>query len=356
MKDMSNRQIAWTETELLATDAIAEPLLANGRRCHGGFNAQGEYVSPRTAGRWPAIRQWQRAHEEQSGRTILDAPLDQWPKPFPSVSQTKFLLRNGITLPTAAMLTRIGTVEGFGGLIREVGIGDLQPHFDDSIANTALSHLETGLFEAHARDEVGFENEAGHKEMWFAARDIAFDHAYSQDETSAMLLRAGFGAPAASGEVGAAPAPPARLVHEIDGGLESMLRFMIGLMFIEVSAFHTFAWAEAVLSDSELVAGDGEAALLVQYIRSDEAPHIAYLQTALTETRDRTMTTIDGGTIAGSVVIQRLWDSALADSLGPRREAFRQSNIDEVRFAVRHRTDGEDLLREFLSLSEAPTA
>ena len=29
---------------------------------------------------------------------------------------------------------------------------------------------------------------------------------------------------------------------------------MIGLLFIEVSAFHTFAWAEAVVSDPDLVA------------------------------------------------------------------------------------------------------
>ena len=30
-----------------------------------------------------------------------------------------------------------------------------------------------------------------------------------------------------------------------------MLRRMVGLLFIEVSAFHTFAWAEEVLSDTD---------------------------------------------------------------------------------------------------------
>ena len=35
---------------------------------------------------------------------------------------------------------------------------------------------------------------------------------------------------------------------------------MIGLLLIEISAFHGFRWAEAVLGDTELVAGDGEAA------------------------------------------------------------------------------------------------
>ena len=33
-----------------------------------------------------------------------------------------------------------------------------------------------GLYEAHARDEAGFEDEGGHKQMWFAARDIAFEN------------------------------------------------------------------------------------------------------------------------------------------------------------------------------------
>ena len=63
---------------------------------------------------------------------------------------------------------------------------------------------------------------------------------------------------------------------------------MIGLLLIEISAFHGFRWAEAVLGDAELVAGDGAAATLVSYIRSDETPHVAWLRTALSEMRDRT--------------------------------------------------------------------
>ena len=83
---------------------------------------------------------------------------------------------------------------------------------------------------------------------------------------------------------------------------------MIGLLFIEVSAFHTFAWAEAVLSDTDLVAGDGEAAALVGCIRTDETPHVDYLRTTLTEMRDRTLVGDSGRTIAGAEVIGTLWD------------------------------------------------
>ena len=67
-----------------------------------------------------------------------------------------------------------------------------------------------------------------------------------------------------------------------------MVTLMVRVLFIEISAFHTFAWAEAWLSDRELVEGDGAAARLVRYIRADETPHVDYLRTALSEMRDRT--------------------------------------------------------------------
>ena len=51
-----------------------------------------------------------------------------------------------------------------------------------------------------------------------------------------------------------------------------MVGRMIGLLLIEISAFHGFHWAEAVLSDTDLVAGDGEAARIISYIRADETP------------------------------------------------------------------------------------
>ena len=74
-----------------------------------------------------------------------------------------------------ATLTRIGTVEGYGANIRLLQPVNIQRHFVEDIRGTATTHLGGGLFEAHGRDEAGWEEEAGHKDMWFAARDIAFD-------------------------------------------------------------------------------------------------------------------------------------------------------------------------------------
>jgi hypothetical protein len=105
--------------------------------------------------------------------------------------------------------------------------------------------------------------------MWFAARDVAFENPVTDDMTQTMLVRMGILPPTGSAEPGTiagdrrsdAPVPRSRSVARDD------VRRMVGLLFIEVSAFHTFAWAEAVLADTDLVAGDGSAAELVRCIR-----------------------------------------------------------------------------------------
>jgi hypothetical protein len=113
-----------------------------------------------------------------------------------------------------------------------------------------------------------------------------------------------------------------------------MIRRMTSLLFIEVSAFHTFAWAEAVLSEPDLVAGDGDAAELVRCIRTDETPHVDYLRTALTEMRDRTFVGESGKKIAGTEVIGTIWDAALELSLGANRDNARQVVLGEIEHAL----------------------
>ncbi len=351
---MPEVQLTWTERELLADHETVEPLVAGGVHCHGGFDANGAYVSPRTANRTPAVAAWQQSHRDQFGTEILDAPIELWPEVFPNVAQSKYLLREGVREPTISSLTRIGTVEGFGSMIRAVKVESLQSHFDESIAGTATAHLQGGLFEAHARDEAGWEDEGGHKQMWFAARDVAFEHPVSDDMTQTMLERMGIVAPGSSPptpEEVRRNAEAMRRFPDLDLSLEMMLRRMVGLLFIEVSAFHTFAWAEEVLSDGDLVAGDGAAAALVSYIRADETPHVDYLRTALTEMRDRTFVGASGKKIPGAVVIDTLWDTALEQSLGANRENFIRTATAELEHALESHPRRADVLEGFHALS-----
>jgi hypothetical protein len=352
---MTTKQVEFTEEELLASHDVAEPLVAGGVRCHGGFDEAGDYVSPRTKVRGPAIAAWKEQRAEQFGTPLLDVPLETWPEHFPNVAQAKHLIRAGVPEPIISTLTRIGTVEGFGAMIRYSLIPELQQAFDEDIRGTAMTHLDRGLYEAHARDEAGFEDEGGHKQMWFAARDIAFDSPVTEDETQLMLERMGITPPGAGGAPNLAKMRADAMARrvlpdDVDFDLEMLVERMTRLLLIEISAFHTFAWAEEVLSDDALVGGEGEAARLVSYIRADESPHVENLKTVLSEMRDRTWVSTEGRRYEGKDMIGRVWDRAVSESLGARRQDTLNVTLGELKHALAGRSNGADVLEEFHSL------
>jgi hypothetical protein len=348
---MTTQQVEFTEDELLADPDIAEPLVLDGIVCHGGFDADGAYVSPRTKHRVPAIEAWDEQRLEQFGTPKLDIGLETWPEHFPNTTQTRFLLDNGVAEPTISELTRIGTVEGFGAMLRYSPMPDFRRCFDDDITGTAIAHLGGGLYEAHARDEAGHDGIAGHKEMWFVARDLAFDHPVSEDQTDVMLQRMGIpiGQPEEMAKLRAAAEAARLLPSAIDFELESLVARMVNLLFIEITAFHAFAWAEEILADTTRVGGEGRAADLISYIRADETPHVGYLGTVLSEMRDRTWVGTDGSKHDGSEMIGRMWDAALDRSINESRSQFLAMSIGEIRHAIDHRADADDLFDEFLS-------
>jgi hypothetical protein len=184
------------------------------------------------------------------------------------------------------------------------------------------------------------------------ARDIAFEHPATEDQTKRMLARMGISPTRAAGRSARNPGAPADrlLPRDIDITLETLVARMIGLLLIEISAFHSFGWAEALLGDTELVAGDGSAGTLVSYIRSDETPHVAWLRTALSEMRDRTWVGRSGRHYAGTEMIDPLWDRALSDSLVVRRQENLNFVMDEVVEALAGRNDADDIVDEMLSL------
>ena len=128
--------------------------------------------------------------------------------------------------------------------------------------------------------------------------------------------------------------------------LELIVTLMFRVLFIEIIGFHTFAWAEDWMSDSDLVAGDGEAAQLVSYIRADESPHVGYLRTALSEMRDRTWIG-DSGKPTTARDDRHLAANARRKSLGPAREEGRKATLREVEHWVPQRANGADILAEF---------
>jgi hypothetical protein len=338
----------YTTEELLATHPIAEPLVVAGVRCHGGFGEDGAYVSPRTRFRTGAIEAWQQHHTETFGTEILDVPLDTWPEHYPNAAQAKYLLAEGVRDPLVATLTRIGTVEGFGAVIRTCNVDNIQQFVEEDVTGTALQHLDRGLLEAHARDEAGFGDEAGHKQMWYATRDIAFEHPLSADEEQSLIERTTLGRAAP----GADPTRPGG-IDDLDASLGALIERMTRILLIEFSAYRAFAWAEEVLADVGLVAGDGEAARLVSYIRQDESPHVGYLRTALTELRDRTLIDRSGRRHPGQKIIGGFFDYAFDQSVGANRQAAVDSARSEVERALEGNRRRASILEQFHALGSA---
>ncbi len=133
--------------DLLAEHPYERPLVLDGVPCHGGF-VGGRYVSPRTLRRAGAIEAWQARLPAGELAAVLDPISARVPPHFPSVGQTKLLVRHGVTVPLVRILSIIAIVEGFGGeVLRQVALPPLRERVLDPVDGTALAHLGP-LFEA----------------------------------------------------------------------------------------------------------------------------------------------------------------------------------------------------------------
>ncbi len=334
---------SFTPEELLASGSYEEPLIAGGVRCHGGFDPDGRYHSPRTLHRAPAILAWQDRLARE-GQELIDIPRTMMPPQYPNVEQAKLLLRHGVRDPIVRTLTIISIVEGFGAVIRDVRVPKLDELVVEPIGGTALAHLGGGLFEAHARDEAGYEDEGGHKQMWEAARDLALE---SPKIPGDVLMRM-------MGRRGRAPKRE-RPFPQLDENLERMLALMAQVLVIEVFAEGTFQWGIDVLSDPEVSAEPEKAGDMVRYIQADESPHVEYLRTALSELRARTLRTVDGGTLAGREVVDGFLHDVLHNLTRNRPREQRDDIREGLVEAMQAAANPAALEEEFEGLSSAWT-
>jgi hypothetical protein len=334
-------QVHFTADQILQNDSYVEPLIANGVRCHGGFDADGRYVSPRVLHRGPAIAAWQN-QLARDGHELVEIPVELMPPQYPNLEQSVLLLSAGVRDPIVRALTIISIVEGFGAIIRDVKVPDLRALIREPIDATALAHLDKGLFEAHARDESGYRDEGGHKQMWEAARDLALENPkIPGDVLMRMMGRRN------------SRARSKRPFPQIDETLERMVSTMAQVLVVEVFAVGTFVWGETLLSNPKVSAAPDEAGQMVAYIRADESPHVEYLRTALSEIRARTIVTVDGSDISGRTVVDGLLHRILRTITRDRPQEQRADVRSTMQEAMKSARDPSALFEEFESLESS---
>ena len=291
-------RLVYSEAEMLAEHPYARPQIEAGYRLHGGFDAAGTYISPRTLLRWPAVKAWQAALVER-GFPLIDASTRLLQREtYPNFAQQKLLLDLGLGETLWNGLTITGFVEARGRRLAELAAPDFQPLVEEPIAGTAIGHLGKGLLKAHGFDEGGSpeRGEGGHDTMWFAVRDLLFGaDAYPLPEVPPALARPELG----------------RLIPQVSLPHEQIILMLMNVLMIEIRAEKFFAFCTRIMRAPELFRerrAAEHAAVLVERIRQDEAIHVAYLQTAVSELRSFTFLAATGARVPGKSFIDPIWE------------------------------------------------
>jgi hypothetical protein len=295
-----NAPLRYSRDDLMRSHPYAKAHEAAGYRLHGGFTADGGYVSPRTLVRTPAVRAWGEALKAR-GWPLIDASGDLLSRDgYPSLAQHKMLLEAGLGQNLWDSLSITGIIEGRGQGLCNIAAPPFAALVAEPLADTATGHLDLGLLYAHGADEGGDPakpGEGAHDAMWFAARDLVFGP-------------------------GAWPVPdaPASISRDVEGrempqlpeGFEQFIKFMMNVLMIEIRAESFFALCCSLFGDPELFTARRDearlAATLVERIRADEQIHVGYLQVVISELRSFTWKTLSNQAVVGAEILDPVWE------------------------------------------------
>lgn len=334
-------KLVFSREEIMADHAYARPQMEAGYRLHGGFDEKGRYVSPRTLNRWPAVEAWQ-AELKRRNAPLLDATVQLLKRgPYPTTDQQRFLLGNGFGETLWNSLTITGIIEARGALLAQAVAPDFQKIVVEDLSGTSLGHLNKGLLTAHGLDEGGNKQkgEGGHDDMWFAVRDALFGkNAYPIPQVPESIARPETG----------------RRMPQIPKEHEDWILLLMNVLMIEVKAESFFTFCQAVMRDpanfKDRYVAAQHAADLVGRIRTDEAIHVAYLQTVLSELRSFTIKTVDGKTLPGSALIDKAWNEMIEWHTVTNAEFGRAQSRDAILARLKSKPNGASLAAQFDSL------
>lgn len=338
-------KLRYSAEEILADHPYAKPHVEAGYRLHGGFGVDGQYISPRTLHRWPAINAWSEALNAR-GHAVIDSSQQLMVRPhFPSEAQQKLLLEQGLGQTLWNSLTVTGIIEARGKRLATAEAPDFQAIIVDDISDTATGHLNKGLLRAHGLDEGGNSDaaEGGHDAMWFAVRDLLFGKdAYPIPVVPESLARPEMG----------------RLMPQIPGEYEDWILLLMNVLMIEVRAEAAFRFNMDVMRDPDNFrdrrAAAVHAAELVARIRQDEAPHVGYLAVVISELRSFTFKTVDGGRVKGAEFIDPIWNGMVRWHAITNADFGREQTRKELTEALGRKPGGAELIARFDALETEP--
>ena len=353
-------RLDYSREEILADPDYTSRIRRGDVLFHGGLDADGRYLSPRSRHRAEAIENWTAALAATGAPTEVMTKEQLRREFFPTVAQAKLLLRNGVKNSMTRILTLIGITEGFGNDgLRPLPPLELRRFFKESIDGTCLDHLYRGLLEAHGNDEAGRGDESGHDGMWYAIRDEALgDPEITPDmyENLPIAPPPGYSGPAkAAPEAIGTSELTQRLFPTLDPLFEIELTVFTQLLAIELSAYTTFAWAREVLSDPECSLAAEWAPWMVECVQQDEDLHVGYLQCVLSEARARTMIDAEGRELSGREVVEAISAKILRTQSGDRFKRVLAFRMRQIRADLEAHPRGAEILDEFARLGPVPT-
>jgi hypothetical protein len=334
-------KLSYAREEIMADHVYARPQVEAGYRLHGGFDADGRYLSPRTLHRWPAVGAW-KGELDRRGAPLIDATVRLLKRgPYPTIDQQRFLLGHGFGNTLWNALTITGVIEARGRLLAQATAPDFQKIVVEDLSSTCLGHLNKGLLTAHGLDEGGdrAKGEGGHDDMWFAVRDALFGKdAYPIPNIPESIARPESG----------------RRIPGIPKEHEEWILLLMNVLIIEVKAESFFTFCQAVMRDPvnfrDRHAAAEHAAELVERIRTDEAIHVAYLQTALSELKSFTIKLEDGSRRPGRELIDPVWEALVEWHTVTNANFGRAQSRDAIIAGLKKEPNGATLAAQFDAL------
>ncbi len=340
-------KLTYTTEEILADHSYAKPQIEAGNRLHGGFDAQGNYVSPRTLNRCRAINAWGDALKSRGHEMIDSSQQLMVHGTFPNVEQQSLLLEFGLGQTLWDSLSITGVIEARGRVLAEATAPDFQPIVIEDISQTAVGHLNKGLLRAHGLDEGGdpSRGEGGHDSMWFAVRDMLFGkHAYPHAEVPESLSKPEMG----------------RMMPQTPPDYENWILLLMNVLMIEIRAENFFNFCMAVMRDPRNFRDRRETALhaaaLVSRIRADEAPHVGYLTVAVSELRSFTFRLANGERMSGASFIDPIWRAMVQWHSVTNVEWDREQTRKDFAKMFAALPNGDQLTRQFHALEQKEAA